>query len=259
MKPMQGQGGGLRRRVMPVVLTLLLAAVGVKAQVGEHRSELAVGLNAGYVLSNVGFTPSVSQTMHGGMLMGATLKYTCEKYFRTICSLVAECNYVSAGWKEDILDAYDKPVINPQTAAAEQYQRTLHYVQVPVFAHLAWGKEGRGWQFFAQAGPQFGYLLSEKTKTNFDLSTADIDQRSNKITAQDTMQVQNRFDYGIAAGAGAEYIHPRLGHLLVEARYYYGLGNLYHDSKRDFFGKSNLGNIVLKLTWLVDLRGKRKH
>ena len=40
---------------------------------------------------------------------------------------------------------------------------------------------------------------------------------------------------------------------MLEARYYYGLGNIYGSSKRDYFSKSNIGNIVIKATWLVDL------
>ncbi len=246
----------LRRCVLTIAL--LWSALLSFAQVGEHRNDFAVGANAGFVLSNVGFTPSVSQTMHSGITLGATFRYTCEKYFKTICSIVAEVNYATVGWKEDILDAMDQPVVNAVTGKAEEYQRHLHYVQVPVFAHLAWGKERKGWQFFAQAGPQFGFLLSESTTTNFDLATADISQRSNKIVAQDTMKVQNRFDYGIAAGAGAELVLPKAGHFLLEARYYYGLGNIYHDSKRDYFGKSNMGNIVVKLTWLFDLKKRNK-
>ncbi|CUP61559.1 Uncharacterised protein [Segatella copri] len=44
-----------------------------------------------------------------------------------------------------------------------------------------------------------------------------------------------------------------MGHFLAEARYYYGLGNIYGASKRDFFGKSNYGQIVLKLSYLFDI------
>ena len=51
----------------------------VKAQVGEHRDDLSVGVNAGYALSTVGFTPKVSQYQHGGITGGFTVKYVCEK------------------------------------------------------------------------------------------------------------------------------------------------------------------------------------
>ena len=108
-------------------------------------------------------------------------------------------------------------------------------------------------QFFINLGPQFGYLLSESTEINFELTKRNVSARSNQVVQQDTMMVQNKFDYGIAAGAGLEYAHPKLGHFLLEARYYYGLGNIYNNSKRDYFAKSNLGNIVVKAAYLFDI------
>jgi len=45
-----------------------------------------------------------------------------------------------------------------------------------------------------------------------------------------------------------------LGHFLLEGRYYYGLGNIYGDTKKDFFASSNMGSIVVKLTWLMDVK-----
>ena len=36
-------------------------------------------------------------------------------------------------------------------------------------------------------------------------------------------------------------------------RYYYGLGNMYGATKRDYFGRSNFGNIVVKFTYLFDI------
>ena len=37
-----------------------------KAQVGEYRTDFAVGVNGGYMLSNVSFTPDVPQNKMGG-------------------------------------------------------------------------------------------------------------------------------------------------------------------------------------------------
>jgi hypothetical protein len=67
------------------------------------------------------------------------------------------------------------------------------------------------------------------------------------------MQVKNKLDYGIAAGLGLEYSVPKVGHFMLTARYYYGLGNIYGSRKRDAFSKSNHGNIVIKATYLIDL------
>ena len=225
----------------------------MNAQVGEHRNDFAIGINGGYVLTNIGFVPSVSQGFHGGLTGGLSLRYVCEKYFNTICSVQAELNYTQMGWKERILDRDDQPVINAATGLAEEYSRTINYFQLPVFAHLAWGREQRGAQFFFQAGPQFGYYLSESTKSNFEWHERNMRDRVNPVCAQDTMAVEHKFDYGIAAGIGLEYSVPKVGHFQLEARYYYGLGNIYGDTKRDYFAKSNLGSIIFKLAWLFDL------
>lgn len=243
----------MKIRSITFLILFSLVANTLRAQIGDHRSIFSIGVNGGYAMSNIGFTPSVSQGMHGGMTGGLSMRYVCEKYFSTICSIYAEVNYAQLGWKENIKDANNQPVINASTKEAENYKRTLNYIQVPIFAHLAWGKEQKGFQFFIQAGPQFGYLLSESTDSNFDFDQRNMDDRANKVYAQDSMSVENKFDYGIAAGAGIEFSAPKIGHFLLEGRYYYGLGNIYGDSKRDYFSKSNNGSIMVKLTYLRDI------
>ncbi|MBR5729294.1 MAG: PorT family protein [Prevotella sp.] len=223
------------------------------AQVGEHRNDFAVGGNAGYILSNVSFVPSVPQGFHGGITGGLSFRYTCEKYFKSICAIYAEVNYSQIGWKEEILDKEENPVINPQTEQEEQFQKTINYIQIPVMAHMGWGRERSGYQFFVNIGPQFGVYLSESIKANYDILQPNWTKRVSPVIAQDTMKVENKFDYGIAAGIGLEYSHRKLGHFIIEGRYYFGLGNIYGDSKRDYFARSNYGNIVFKLTYLFDL------
>ena len=112
--------------------------------------------------------------------------------------------------------------------------------------------------FFVNLGPQFGFMINESTKMNFDFNQRNTHDRVNPVVAQDTMQVEKKFDYGIAIGLGGEYSHPKVGHFLLEARYYYGLGNIYGSSKRDFFSKSNYGNIVIKTTYLFDILRTKK-
>lgn len=237
-----------------VTALLWLVPMAVSAQIGEHRDDLAVGVSAGYQLSSVGFLPKVPQVQHGGITGGVSMRYVCEKYYSTICSVYAEFNFTQMGWKEDILDAHDQKVINPATSKAEEYSRTINYVQVPVFAHLAWGRETKGANFFFQAGPQFGFCLGESTSCNFDTSQPNLTDRANKTVNQYSMEVEKKFDYGIAGGIGIEYSVPALGHFLLEGRYYYGLGNIYGSSKRDYFGVSNYQGITVKLTYLFDLK-----
>lgn len=244
--------------IVALLYLLLFCPLLTKAQIGEHRNDLSVGVNGGYVLSNVGFVPKVNQTLQGGFSGGLSFRYVCEKYFKSICSVYAELNYVQTGWKENILDRDDQPVINEQTQLAEEYSRTLNYLQLPIFARLGWGREQKGMQFFFQAGPQFGYYLGDSEKKNFELDQRNSMMRVNDEVHQDTMTVENKIDFGIAAGLGLEYSHPKIGHLLLEARYYFGLGNIYKDSKRDYFAKSNLTNIVVKVTYLFDITRTRR-
>lgn len=245
------------KRINAILLAALLALpVAVQAQVGEYRNDLAIGVNGGYTLSKVGFTPSIPQNMLGGMTVGVTVRYNCEKYFKSICALVGEVNIVQTGWNENIQDANNQPVINSVTGLAEEYERHLTYVQVPLMARMGWGRERRGLQGFFQVGPQFGYNISDSQKSNFDWSQRNMASRvgAQQDATQDTLAIQNKFDYGIVGGAGLEYSNPKIGHFILEGRYYYGLGDIFSNSKRDYFGRSNLGIIQIKLTYLWDIR-----
>lgn len=246
-----------RKEVMRILLMLVgvvLSFSSAHAQVGEYRNDLAIGGGAGYVLSQVGFMPEVPQKQYDGLLFGLAARYTCEKYFNSICAVSAEMNLARVGWMEDILTPNDDPVINTYTGLPEKYERAIYYMQVPVFARMGWGRERKGFQFFVQAGPQVGFYLGESTKSNFSFSQRNQAQRTSKIVAQDTMSVERKVDYGISAGAGIEFSNRKAGHFMLEARYYYGLGDIYRNSKRDYFGRSNLTNIVIKFTYLFDLK-----
>jgi len=243
----------MKQKLLFYILVCCMSVTTAKAQIGEHRDEFAVGVSGGYVMSSINFQPEVPQNQLGGMIGGLTFRYTTEKYFSSICALVAEVNYAQIGWKQKILDLQDQPVINSVTGMAEEYQRRINYVQVPILARLGWGRERNGLQFFFQAGPQLGLFLNEKTEANYKLEERNYSARTSKVINQETMPVENKFEYGIAAGIGLEYSHPSLGHFMVEGRYYYGLGNIYGNTKRDYFGRSNFSNIVIKMSYLFDI------
>ena len=226
------------------------------AQVGEYRTDLAVGVNAGYMISSIGFVPEVPQNKMGGLTAGLTVRYTYEKYFKSICAIVAEVNLAKTGWKENIMDIDNQPVYYVDDEARANplsYERKMTYLQVPLMARLGWGRERKGLQGFFQVGPQMGLFMSESTSTNVVKGKPTQTERSSKVVAQDSMAVQRKFDYGIVFGAGIEFSHPKVGHFIVEGRYYYGLGDIYKNSKSDFFSRSNFGQIVIKATYLFDI------
>lgn len=242
-----------------IALSLVMCHVSLSpagAQVGEYRTDFAMGVSGGYALSTVNFMPDVPQDMLGGLTAGVTMRYTCEKYFKSICAVVAEVNLIKTGWKEDIRDMDNQMVYYTTDVNHDSplyYERRMTYLQIPFMARMGWGRERRGLQGFIQLGPQIGMFLSESTHTNFVAGGVTQTQRSSKIIAQDSMAVQNKFDYGIVVGAGLEFSANRLGHFILEGRYYYGLGDIYHNTKSDFFGRSNFGQIVIKATYLFDI------
>lgn len=244
------------KRYLILLLVVHCSLLATRAQVGEYRNDLAVGVSAGYMLSSVGFVPEVPQKQLGGMTGGVTFRYTCEKYFKSVCAIVAEVNFAQTGWKENIMDMDNQPVYyvnDTEKANPLSYERHMKYVQVPIMARLGWGRERKGLQGFIQLGPQIGFFLDESTTSNLQPGIGTQTERSSKIVAQDTMAVQKKFDYGIAVGGGIEFSHPKVGHFILEGRYYYGLGDIYKNSKSDFFGRSNFGQIVIKATYLFDL------
>ena len=107
-----------------------------RAQIGDHRNDLAVGINGGYMMSSIGFVPKVTQKSHGGMTAGLSMRYTCEKYFNTICAISAELNYARTGWNERILDNNDNPVINATTGLAEMYRRAILVLPLRQVRHI---------------------------------------------------------------------------------------------------------------------------
>ncbi len=257
----------MRRYLLILMIGMALKAA---AQVGEYRTDFAVGFNAGYVLSKVSFVPTVPQSYLGGKTIGFTARYTCEKYFSSICAVTAEVNYTQIGWKERILDQQDQPVpLHTDPSQNLAYARKMNYIQVPLLARLGWGRERNGFQAFIHLGPQFGFFLNDKAESNFDVRDPAFNpnikdgefgpdyqyggKRASHIVAQDTMVVENKFDYGITVGAGLEFSNRYVGHFILEGRYYYGLGNLYGSTKRDYFARSNFGNIVIKFTYLFDI------
>ena len=263
-------GGKYVKMVMVILFTVHCSLFTASAQVGEYRTDLAIGVNGGYVMSNVAFVTKVPQSMLGGITGGFTARYTCEKYFSSICAVTAELNFAQIGWNEDILDKNDKPVpLHTDPSQNLYYRRKMTYVQVPLLARLGWGRERNGLQAFIHLGPQIGFFLNDKTESNFDVRDPAFDPainnghygkdykyadlRSSHVVAQDSMAVENKFDYGIAVGAGLEFSNRHFGHFMIEGRYYYGLGNIYGNTKRDYFSRSNFGNIVIKCTYLFDI------
>lgn len=224
-----------------VLLLALLHAAAAAAQVGEHRNDLAIGVGGGYAINRVSFNPTIKQAWKGGATFGITARYTCEKYFSALCSVQAELNYANLGWKE-VIETSD-----------DTYSRDIHYLQLPIFARLAWGREQRGAQFFIIVGPQLGYCIGETEHRGGEWTTSTLSKRPNRVTQQYDLSVQRKFEYGITGGAGIEIVTRHAGRFLLDGRYFFGLSDMFNNSKKDPFGRSANGAIYIKATYLFDV------
>lgn len=217
-----------------------LFALPMMAQLGEERQNWAVGVNMGMNMTKVDFSPRIKQKSHNGMAFGLTARYMCEKYFNMMCGIQAEINYTQRGWKEDIEDGTENT-----------YSRTMNYVEIPLLAHLAFGKDAldKGVKFFVNMGPQVAFFLNEKEKMSENWNPSG---RPNGVIQQYGKMVENKFDYGLLGGLGLE-LSTKAGHFLLEGRYYYGLADFWGSLKKDDFGRSGHSYMGVKLTYLFDI------
>lgn len=219
-----------------LVLSLSFPVLPLCAQMTDARSDFSLGMNIGGSLNTVNFQPTIKQNMKLGPIVGINGRYICEKYFSTICGIQAELNFAMLGWKED-------------TENSElSYYRTMPYIQLPVLMQMGWGKEHNGAKFIFEAGPQIGVSLGSTEHQKGENS-----QFQNKYSrASHGMKQDTYFDYGITGGLGVEFSKNKR-HFIVTARYYFGLANIFDDSKKGVFGRSAHQTIMLKCAYLYDV------
>lgn len=235
-----------------LVFLFLGVSFSVSAQVGEPRRDVAIGINAGVTINSVSFQPSVDQSMKISPSFGMTIKYTCEKYFKAYCALQGEINYYNLGWKQKF-----DPVSYPDY----RYNRDVHMITVPIMARMGWGREkNRGCMGYIVAGPQIGFILgeSETMSNQLKLAVEKNEQLSASRRSQYGKALEKTFMYGITAGAGLEVHAGRVGHFMIEARYYLGLGDMFKNGKSEYFGRSANNTISVKVHWIYDVLKTKK-
>lgn len=224
-------------RLAAFLLILALSASGVYAQ-KHYREHLWVGFHGGMSMSRMSFSPSLDQKFHNGFTGGVTFRYAEEKIF----GLIGELNIAQRGWQENFKD-------NPELS----YKRTLTYITLPIMTHIYFGT--RRFKGFVNLGPEISYMLSDGTSANFDYEKpTEAGIPANRVTQQMSMEIKNHFDYGITAGLGMEfYLKPRHS-VVLEARYYFGLGNIFPSTKADYFSASRGSAIQVTLGYNFRLR-----
>lgn len=207
----------------------------------HYKPHISVGAKGGVTYSKMSFYPSVKQSMLPGMIIGATFSYAEEKLF----GLVAELCIEQRGWKENFEEANE----------LYNYSRRLTYIQLPLLTHISFGSSK--FKGFVNLGPEVAYMIGNSISANFDyhnyasLPGFPVENRMNE---QMVMEIKNKFDYGISGGVGMEYFINRKHSVALEGRFYYGLGNIFPDKKKDTFSASRGMSFQVALAYNMRLR-----
>lgn len=231
---------GMMLRILLSILPVIALCSAPSAMAQRHYvPHVHVGVHGGMSMSTVSFFPSIKDRMLSGMQFGVAFRYAEERHV----GLVAELNLEQRGWAEDFSGT-------PLT-----YSHRTTYVELPVLTHIFFGS--RVVKCFINLGPEIGYMISNKIDSNFDYhnpSGVEGFPDDNRHVEQMKMEITNKFDYGITAGAGVEFVIRKRHSLMLEGRYYYGLGNIFPSTKKDYFSSSRGSSILVTLGYMFRIK-----
>lgn len=196
------------KKLLPAFLIAALLAIGFS---DSQAQDTRFGLKGGLSFYQVGGELSVSfmgfsetETFDSGTRMGFHGGIFMEKPINEYLSIQPEINFIQKGGSEsdsdEFVDFSDEDV-------------TLSYIDVPLLLKVNIPLDGNISPFLT-AGGYVGYLLDAKAE--FGGTTEDISDEVKDIS------------YGLLFGVGANF-----GNFFIEARYDYGLSNVFDDDLFD--------------------------
>ena len=178
--------------------------------------EYGVGVRGGSTWSFMMLNPSVTQpSMPLTFHTGAQFRMISERYF----GIKVELNYAQRGFKD------------------KNGHRRLDYIELPFMTHITFGQ--KLFRFFVDLGPEVSYVLQ--------------DNSIESNTPQHSTAIKNRFDYGLVGGLGFEF-NTKYGIYTIDARYHFGLNNVFGNSAAEYFKSSTCQNITLSLAYLFPIK-----
>ena len=235
------------RKIVVVLFSFL--SLSLYAQQNRFLHEIAVGMSGGMNFSQVSFLHNLPAMfvelgdigMRGGPKVGVSARYISMKHF----GVQLEINYIQGGWKERFKDGDQVRDID---FSGVEISRRLDYIEIPLLSHIYFGKKTN---FFVNLGPKLGILayygglkdnLSPEQMAVFNPDDPRIYDRGH-----------NSFDYGLSIGGGLNLQIGRL-HTIVEGRYTFGFGDVYSNSKRDIYQRSNNQDVAVTMGFLLPVK-----
>lgn len=194
-------------------------------------------------LSSYTLSPSVTQNKSVGPMFGVGMRYIEEKYFGLQCELL----FAQRGIK-DRYDAY--PQFN--------FERKFSYIELPMMAHVYFNIGKRN-EVALDLGAKVAYNIGESMTANLGDRFDTIAIRAAHGYGHHDLAVKQKLDYGIQAGFGYEFKVNTQMSVQVQGRYYFGLGDIFPNTKGDTFETSSNQSIqlVMALWWHHRIKGKR--
>jgi hypothetical protein len=205
------------------------------AQPRLDKPEIFLGVHGGVKASTMLFSPSVKQLdiLHSPLTPNGGLVFRYAEH--KVCALQVECNYMQNGWAE---------VYGTEASNQTIYTRKLHYIQVPFLMHLGFGR--KGFRGFFNLGPQIGFCVADQSYWS---NTNALQQ--NQLQHQ---PIDNKFDWGAAAGLGCYYKSQKAGVFQLEARFHFSLGGAFDVGQLEHFKMANPMGISLNLGYLWEFK-----
>lgn len=221
------------RRIGISLFVFLCLINSATAQTSKQSLRVQVGVAGGVSANKVLFNPAVDQKLLLAPSSGLIVRVNEESTGTLKVGLQAEASYIRLGWEEK----FDE---KPDNA----YRRTFDCVTIPLLTHIKIRQ--RGLYAFLNLGPQFGFIIAEKTVKQ----GSDFTEQQQRRYAQG---LHGRFEWGLAGGPGFGFDAGRLGAFELEGRLYYGFHDLLNNRQQDPHGRSSNLTLGVKLNYLFGL------
>lgn len=221
------------RRIGISLFVFLCLINSATAQTSKQSLRVQVGVAGGVSANKVLFNPAVDQKLLLAPSSGLIVRVNEESTGTLKVGLQAEASYIRLGWEEK----FDE---KPDNA----YRRTFDCVTIPLLTHIKIRQ--RGLYAFLNLGPQFGFIIAEKTVKQ----GSDFTEQQQRRYAQ---SLHGRFEWGLAGGPGFGFDAGRLGAFELEGRLYYGFHDLLNNRQQDPHGRSSNLTLGVKLNYLFGL------
>lgn len=235
--------------IKKIIFTLLFVSsvISTYGQQQDFKPYWNIGVGFGPTFSSVDFAQSNASTgnaiptkMMPQYAGGLAVRYMSEKHL----GFIVELNMSQQGWEQNFREESLKEL-------GLAHNRKMTYVEMPLLTHIYFGGKAR---FVVNLGPKIAYLVSQKEELNSALASylSSGKAPANMVTYQYYKDTDRKFDYGIMGGIGMEF-QSKIGNFMLEGRYYFGLSDMYDNSKADFFSRSANRVISARLTYFVKL------